>query len=82
MEEEYLHLARLSIDDLEELALSWRIRSLRGDATTAAIAEALESVVRSRRAAAYARDRVLAMRRALGALAPLRRAAEWAVSRR
>lgn len=82
MEEEYLHLARLSVDDPEEVALSWRIRSLRGDPTTAAIADALESVVRSRRAAAYTRDRVLAMRRALATLTPLRRAAEWAVSRR
>lgn len=78
-EDEDLHLARLSIEDLHELALSWRLRALQGDATTAAVAAAIESVVQQRRAAVAARERVLAARRAWS---PLRRAAEWAVSRR
>lgn len=78
-EDEDLHLARLSIEDLNELALSWRLRALHGDATTAAIAAAIESVVQQRRAAVAARERVLAARRTWS---PLRRAAEWAVSRR
>ena len=70
--EEDLHFARLSIDDLDELARSWRQRAQEGDATSSAVAKALQSVVRQRRAAAAARDRVLATRRAW---APLRQAA-------
>ena len=78
MEDDDLHLARLSVGDLSQIALAWRLRALRGDKTVFAIAEALESVVRQRRAAALVRRRVLAAR---GALAPFRRAAEWTVSR-
>jgi|EndMetStandDraft_7_1072992.scaffolds.fasta_scaffold16044_3 hypothetical protein len=77
--EDDLHFARLGIDDLDELAEAWRQRAQDGDVTVSAVAKALESVVQQRRAAAAARDRVLAARRAW---APLRRAARWAVSRR
>lgn len=78
-EDELLRLARLSVDDLSDIALQWRLRALRGDPTTTAIAEALESVVRQRRADILARARVLA---AKNALASFRKAAVWAVSRR
>jgi hypothetical protein len=78
-EDDDLHLARLSIDDLNQIALEWRLRALQGDKTVSAIAEAMETVVRQRRSVALARERVLTARRAW---APLRKAAEWAVSRR
>jgi hypothetical protein len=54
------HLARISIADLNGLALAWRIRAQRGDRTTAAIARALTSVARRRHAAAVARACLLA----------------------
>ncbi|MBT2321507.1 hypothetical protein J7E62_03920 [Variovorax paradoxus] len=52
MEDGDLRLARLSIGDLNQLALTWRLRALRGDKTVFAIAMALESVVQLRRDAA------------------------------
>ncbi|MBT2326721.1 hypothetical protein J7E62_30890 [Variovorax paradoxus] len=73
MEDGDLHLARLRIDDLNGLALSWRIRALQGDEATVAISEALMSVARRRCAAAVARVRIL---RAYLAWAPLRKLAE------
>ncbi|OUM01883.1 hypothetical protein A8M77_13620 [Variovorax sp. JS1663] len=78
--EDDLHLARLSSDDLHEVAEELlRRAATQGDATASLVAKAIESVARQRRAAAAARERVLAARRAW---APLRRAAEWASSRR
>ena len=78
-----LHLTRLSIEDLAEVALKRRLVARGGDkeatAIDIAIAEAIESVVRQRHAVAVVRARIAAARRAW---APVRRAAEWAVSRR
>ncbi len=71
--------ARLSVEDLTEIALAWRIEALRGDPTARAVAAALESVVRRRMAMAATRERVLNPRRAFE---PLRRATRWALSRR
>jgi hypothetical protein len=78
MEDDDLHLARLSINDLNAIALSWRIRALQGDKTTVAIAEAFVSVALRRRAAAVARVRIL---RAHRTWAPLRKLAEWVLLR-
>jgi hypothetical protein len=79
MEDDDLYLARLSIDDLNGIALSWRMRAQQGDEVTVAIAEALMSVARRRRAAAVARVRIL---RAYRACAPLGKLAEWTLLRR
>lgn len=73
-----LHLTRLSIEDMNQIALTWRARAQKGgDPATSAIAAAMESVVRQRRAAALVRERITTARRAW---APLHRAATWAVS--
>ena len=40
--------ARLGPEDLEDIALDLRMRSIAGDATAGAVAEALESVIRRR----------------------------------
>jgi hypothetical protein len=61
--EEDLRFARLSIDDLGELARSWRQRAQEGDATSSAVAKALESVVRQRRAWAPLRQAARLLRR-------------------
>ena len=42
--------APLSIDQLREIALSLRLRALRGQPNAAAVADALDSVIRTRRA--------------------------------
>lgn len=46
-----VRFARLSPEDLEEIALGLRMRSIGGDTTAGAVAEALESVIRRRRLA-------------------------------
>lgn len=46
-----VRFARLSPEDLEEIALDLRMRSIHGDATAGAVAEALESVIRRRQLA-------------------------------
>ncbi|WP_076997166.1 hypothetical protein [Variovorax sp. KK3] len=78
-QEDDLRFARLSSDDLEQVAQALRDHALRGDPAAALVAMAIESVARQRRAAAIVRERVVAAR---SAWSPLRRAAEWAVSRR
>jgi hypothetical protein len=73
-----LHLTRLSVEDMHQISLTWRARAQqKADPATCAIAAAMESVVRQRRAAALVRERITAAR--LG-WAPLQRAASWAVS--
>lgn len=52
-----LQHARLSVEDLDDIALRLRMRSLRGDLTAGAVAEALESVVVRRQIAQLARER-------------------------
>ena len=49
--------ARLSLEDLDDIALRLRMRSIRGDITAGAVAEALESVVTRRQLAQLARER-------------------------
>lgn len=75
-EEDDLHLARLSIDDLRQLASSWRALALEGDKTAVAVATALVSVVAARRhrAAAIVQVRGLGASRAWPTL---RKVAEW-----
>ena len=73
-----LHHARLSVDDLSQIAAGWRVRAEAGDSVAKAIADAMESVVRQRQAAALVRERISTARRAW---APLARAADWAISR-
>lgn len=46
-----LLLTRLSPDQLHDIALSLRLKALRGDANAALVAAALDDVVRRRRAA-------------------------------
>ncbi len=76
MSNDKLHLARLSVEDMHQIALTWRARAQKGDPATCAIAAAMESVVRQRRATALVRERITTRR----AWAPLQRAATWAVS--
>lgn len=78
-EDEYLQLTHLSAVDLDRLALSWAKLALRGDKTTAAIAEALGSVAYGRHATAAVRARIVAVSRVW---APLRKMAQWALLRR
>ncbi|RZL63052.1 MAG: hypothetical protein EOP81_14155 [Variovorax sp.] len=52
MGEDDLHLTRLSPDQLHDIALSLRLRALRGDANADLVAAAIDGVVRRRRAAA------------------------------
>ena len=77
MANDNLHLARLSIEDMNQIALTWRSRAKEGEPATCAIAAALESVVRQRQAEALVHERTRAARRGW---APLQRAATWAVS--
>lgn len=73
-----LHLTRLSVEDMHQISLIWRARAQqKPDPATCAIAAAMESVVRQRRAAALVRERITTARLAW---APLQRAASWAVS--
>jgi hypothetical protein len=76
-EDDDLHLARLSIDDLRQVASALHALALEGDKTVIAVATALVSVVaarRHRRAAAIARVRRQGASRAWPAL---RKVAEW-----
>jgi hypothetical protein len=52
-----LQHAQLSLEDLDDIALRLRMRSLRGDLTAGAVAKALESVVVRRQHAQLVRDR-------------------------
>jgi hypothetical protein len=75
-EDDVLHLARLSIDDLHQVTSAWRALALEGDKTAIAVATALVSVVAARRhrAAAIARVRRQGASRAWPAL---RKVAGW-----
>lgn len=48
-------MTRLSVDDLDHIALGLRLQSVRGDLTAGLVADALDSVVRRRHAAQMAR---------------------------
>lgn len=50
-----LHMTRLSVDDLDHIALGLRLQCVRGDLTAGLVADALDSVVRRRHAAQMAR---------------------------
>jgi hypothetical protein len=75
-EDDVLHLARLSIDDLDQVASAWRALALKGDKTAIAVATALVSVVAARRHRAAATDRVRRLRVSRASPA-LRKVAEW-----
>jgi len=69
--------ARLSAEDLDNIALRLRMRSIRGDMTAGAVAEALESVVMRRQLAQMQRDR-----RASGFMSSTwHRVSAWATTR-
>jgi hypothetical protein len=76
-----LQFSRLSIEDLNGLALTWRIKAQRGDRTTAAIAGALTSVARRRRAAALVGMLYLAGYRACEPFRKFGKLAGWSASR-
>lgn len=50
-----LHMTRLSVDDLDHIALGLRLQCVRGDLTAGLVADALDSVVRRRHAAQMAK---------------------------
>ena len=50
-----LHMTRLSVDDLDQIALGLRLQCVRGDLNAGLVADALDSVVRRRHAAQMAR---------------------------
>lgn len=70
-----VRFARLSPEDLEEIALDLRMRSIQGDATAGAVAEALESVIRRRH---LAHERRMAAR---FVSSTWQRMASWATTR-
>lgn len=70
-----VRFARLSPEDLEEIALDLRMRSIQGDATAGAVAEALESVIRRRH---LAHERKMAAR---FVSSTWQRMASWATTR-
>ena len=77
MEDDDLHLARLSIADLHQVACTWHAQALKGDKTAHAIAEALASVVTARRYRAASIARVGKLAATLRAWPALRKLAEW-----
>lgn len=50
-------MARLSVEDLDNIAFDLRMKSFRGDVNAGLVADALDSVVRRRHAAELARNR-------------------------
>ena len=53
-----LRMTRLSVDDLDHIALGLRPQCVRGDLNAGLVADALDSVVRRRHAAQRARPRL------------------------
>ena len=50
-----VRMTRLSVDDLDHIALSLRLQCVRGDLNAGLVADALDSVIRRRHAAQMAR---------------------------
>lgn len=57
MRRDDVRFARLSNEDLDEIALDLRMRSIDGDTTAGAVAEALESVILRRQLRQLASER-------------------------
>lgn len=53
-----LRMTRLSVDDLDHIALGLRLQCVRGDLNAGLVADALDSVVRRRHAAQRAQPRL------------------------
>lgn len=75
MRRDDVRFARLGAEDLEEIALELRMRSIGGDATAGAVADALESVIRRRH---LAQERRMAAR---FVSSTWHRMASWATTR-
>jgi hypothetical protein len=77
MEDDDLHLARLSIDDLHQVASTWRTLAQKGDKAAVAVAMALVSVVATRRQRAASIARIRKLTAVSRASPALRKVAEW-----
>lgn len=75
MRRDDVRFARLGAEDLEEIALDLRMRSIGGDVTAGAVADALESVIRRRH---LAQERKMAAR---FVSSTWHRMASWATTR-